>query len=78
MNTLKTYGITPERLALAKPDALVMHPGPMNRGVEIASSVADGDQAVILKQVNNGIAVRMAVMSLAMQGQRAMQALAHA
>ena len=74
----KTYGITPERLALAKPDALVMHPGPMNRGVEIASSVADGDQAVILKQVNNGIAVRMAVMSLAMQGQRAMQALAHA
>ena len=67
----KTYGITPERVALAKPDALVMHPGPMNRGVEIASSVADGEQSVILKQVNNGIAVRMAVLSLAMQGQRA-------
>lgn len=66
----KTYGITPERLAKAKPDALVMHPGPMNRGIEIASSVADGSQSVILKQVNNGIAVRMAVLSLAMQGQR--------
>lgn len=66
----KTYGITPARLALAKPNALVMHPGPMNRGVEIASSVADGEQSVILKQVNNGIAVRMAVLSLAMQGQR--------
>ena len=49
----KTYGITPERVALAKPDALVMHPGLMNRGVEIASSVADGEQSVILKQVNN-------------------------
>lgn len=66
----KNYGITPERLKKAKPDALVMHPGPMNRGIEIASSVADGDQSVILKQVNNGIAVRMAVLSLAMQGQR--------
>ncbi|WP_350562435.1 aspartate carbamoyltransferase catalytic subunit [Psychrobacter sp. CAL346-MNA-CIBAN-0220] len=70
----KHYGITPERVALAKPDALVMHPGPMNRGVEIASSVADGAQSVILKQVNNGIAIRMAVLSLAMQGQRAHQA----
>lgn len=67
----KAYGITTERLALAKPDALVMHPGPMNRGVEISSSVADGEQSVILKQVNNGIAVRMAVLALAMQGQRA-------
>lgn len=67
----KAYGITPERIAKAKPDALVMHPGPMNRGVEISSSVADGDQSVILKQVNNGIAVRMAVLSLAMQGQKA-------
>lgn len=65
----KAYGITPERVAKAKPDALVMHPGPMNRGVEIASSVADGVQSVILKQVNNGIAVRMAVMALAMRGQ---------
>ena len=51
-----------------------MHPGPMNRGVEIASSVADGAQSVILKQVNNGIAIRMAVLSLAMEGQRAHQA----
>ena len=70
----KAYGITPERLALAKPHALVMHPGPMNRGVEIASSVADGEQSVILKQVNNGIAVRMAVLAMAMEGQRANKA----
>ncbi|MDO5650897.1 MAG: aspartate carbamoyltransferase catalytic subunit [Moraxella sp.] len=65
----KAYGITEARLTLAKPNALVMHPGPMNRGVEIASGVADGEQSVILKQVNNGIAVRMAVMAMAMQGQ---------
>lgn len=65
----KMYGITESRVKLAKPNALVMHPGPMNRGVEIASSVADGPQSVILKQVNNGIAVRMAVMAMAMQGQ---------
>ncbi len=71
----KKYGITPERVAKAKPDAIVMHPGPMNRGVEIASSVADGPQSVILKQVNNGIAIRMAVLSMAMQGQREYQAL---
>ncbi|SMM98347.1 Aspartate carbamoyltransferase [uncultured Candidatus Thioglobus sp.] len=58
------YGLTPERLALAKPDAIVMHPGPINRGVEIDSSVADGDQSVILQQVTNGIAVRMAVMEI--------------
>lgn len=58
------YGLTPERLALAKPDAIVMHPGPMNRGVEIDSRVADGAQAVILPQVTFGIAVRMAVMSI--------------
>ena len=60
----KNYGLTPERLALAKPDAIVMHPGPMNRGVEIDSAVADGPQAVILPQVTFGIAVRMAVMSI--------------
>ena len=60
----KQYGLTPERLALAKPDAIVMHPGPMNRGVEIDSAVADGPQAVILSQVTFGIAVRMAVMSI--------------
>ncbi len=66
----KRYGISQERLKLAKPDAIVMHPGPMNRGVEIASGVADGEQSVILKQVNNGIAVRMAVMALAVAGQK--------
>lgn len=60
----KSYGLTPERLALARPDAIVMHPGPMNRGVEIDSAVADGAQAVILPQVTFGIAVRMAVMSI--------------
>ena len=60
----KNYGLTPERLALAKPDAIVMHPGPMNRGVEIDSAVADGPQSVILSQVTFGIAVRMAVMSI--------------
>ena len=60
----KNYGLTPERLALAKPDAIVMHPGPINRGVEIDSRVADGPQAVILPQVTFGIAVRMAVMSI--------------
>ena len=60
----KSYGLTPERLALAHPDAIVMHPGPMNRGVEIDSAVADGPQAVILPQVTFGIAVRMAVMSI--------------
>ncbi|BBL34969.1 aspartate carbamoyltransferase [Nitrosomonas stercoris] len=60
----KYYGLTPERLALAKSDAIVMHPGPMNRGVEIDSEVADGAQSVILPQVSFGIAVRMAVMSM--------------
>ena len=60
----KCYGLTPEVLALAKEDAIVMHPGPMNRGVEIDSAVADGPQAVILSQVTFGIAVRMAVMSI--------------
>ncbi|MBK8320002.1 MAG: aspartate carbamoyltransferase catalytic subunit [Betaproteobacteria bacterium] len=55
------YGLTPQKLALASPDAIVMHPGPMNRGVEIHSAVADGAQAVILPQVTFGIAVRMAV-----------------
>ncbi len=60
----KIWGLTAEKLALAKPDAIVMHPGPMNRGVEIDSAVADGAQAVILHQVTFGIAVRMAVMSM--------------
>jgi len=60
----KTYGITEEKLKLAKPDAILMHPGPINRGVEIASAVADGPQSVILEQVTNGIAIRMAIMSM--------------
>ncbi len=60
----KTYGLTAEKLALARPDAIVMHPGPINRGVEIDSAVADGRQSVILPQVTFGIAVRMAVMSI--------------
>jgi len=60
----KYYGLTADKLKLAKPDAIVMHPGPMNRGVEIDSSVADGKQAVILPQVTYGIAIRMAVMSM--------------
>ena len=58
------FGLTPEKLALAKPDAIVMHPGPLNRGIEIDSAVADGPRSVILPQVTFGIAVRMAVMSL--------------
>jgi len=60
----KHYGLTADKLALAKPDAIVMHPGPMNRGVEIDSAVADGQHSVILPQVTFGIAVRMAVMSI--------------
>jgi aspartate carbamoyltransferase catalytic subunit len=60
----KQFGLNAERLALAKPDAIVMHPGPMNRGVEIDSAIADGKQSVILNQVTFGIAIRMAVMSI--------------
>jgi len=60
----KYYGLTDDKLAVAKPDAIVLHPGPMNRGVEIDSSVADGRQSVILPQVTFGIAIRMAVMSI--------------
>lgn len=67
----KTYGLTQEKLHLAKPDAIVMHPGPMNRGVEIDSSVADGMQSVILPQVTYGIAVRMAVMAILAGGGQA-------
>ncbi len=65
----KHYGLSQEKLKLAKPDAIVMHPGPINRGVEIESAVADGPQSTILQQVTNGIAVRMAVMSMAITGQ---------
>ncbi|HSQ81607.1 MAG TPA: aspartate carbamoyltransferase catalytic subunit [Casimicrobiaceae bacterium] len=60
----KHYGLTDDKLALARPDAIVMHPGPMNRGVEIETSVADGARSVILPQVTFGIAVRMAVLSI--------------
>ncbi len=58
------FGMTPERVALARPDVIIMHPGPLNRGVEIASEVADGPYSVILDQVANGVAVRMAVLYL--------------
>jgi aspartate carbamoyltransferase catalytic subunit len=60
------YGVTEEKLAVAKPDVTIMHPGPINRGVEMDSEVADGSRSVILEQVSHGIAVRMAVMSMAM------------
>jgi aspartate carbamoyltransferase catalytic subunit len=60
------YGLTSKRLEKANPDAIVMHPGPINRGVEIDSDVADGERSVILQQVSHGIAVRMAVMAMTM------------
>jgi aspartate carbamoyltransferase catalytic subunit len=71
----RLYGLSQQRLQLAKPDAIVMHPGPINRGVEIESAVADGSQSVILNQVTYGIAIRMAVMSMAMSGQNAQRQL---
>jgi aspartate carbamoyltransferase catalytic subunit len=58
------FGLTPQRMERAAPDAIVMHPGPMNRGVEIDSEVADGPWSVILDQVSNGVATRMAVLYL--------------
>jgi aspartate carbamoyltransferase catalytic subunit len=61
------FGLTEARLAEAKEDVMVMHPGPINRGVEIESRVADGNRSVILQQVTHGIAIRMAVMSMAMR-----------
>lgn len=64
------YGLSAERLAKAKPDAIVMHPQPMNRGIEIASDVADGPQSVIRDQVRNGVAVRMAVLEAVIEGRR--------
>jgi aspartate carbamoyltransferase catalytic subunit len=64
----KTYGLTENRLKLADKDVMVMHPGPMNRGVEIASEVADGPYSVILDQVENGVSVRMAVLYLLLGG----------
>jgi aspartate carbamoyltransferase catalytic subunit len=60
----RTYGIGPATLALAKPDAIVMHPGPMNRGIEIENVVADGERSVVLEQVEAGVAVRMALLYL--------------
>jgi aspartate carbamoyltransferase catalytic subunit len=65
------WGLTRERLGLARPDAIVMHPQPMNRGIEIASDVADGPQSVIRDQVRNGVAVRMAVLAEVLAGGRA-------
>jgi aspartate carbamoyltransferase catalytic subunit len=64
------YGLTPKRMALADSEAIVMHPGPMNRGVEISSEVADGPYSVILDQVTNGVAVRMALLYLLIGGER--------
>ena len=67
----RLFGLNTKRLRKAHPEAIVMHPGPINRGVEIASDVADGPQSVILDQVTNGIAVRMAVMSMCLGGMQA-------
>jgi aspartate carbamoyltransferase catalytic subunit len=64
------YGLNPTNLKLAKEDAIVLHPGPMNRGVEISSYVADGPQNVILEQVENGVAVRMALLYLVAGGEK--------
>ena len=64
----RVYGLTPDKLECAKPDAIVLHPGPMNRGLEIDSAVADGPRSVILPQVTYGIAVRMAVMAMILGG----------
>ncbi|MDM7856685.1 aspartate carbamoyltransferase catalytic subunit [Thiopseudomonas acetoxidans] len=65
----RLFGLTEQRLSLAHPESIIMHPGPINRGVEIESSVADCPRAVILNQVTYGIAIRMAVLSMAMSGQ---------
>jgi aspartate carbamoyltransferase catalytic subunit len=64
------YGLTEKRLAEAKEDVLIMHPGPINRGVEIAPEVADGPHSVILEQVTNGVAIRMALLYLLLGGPR--------
>ena len=64
------FGLSSERLAKAKPDAIVMHPQPMNRGIEIGSDVADGSQSVIRDQVRNGVAVRMAVLETVIEGRK--------
>ncbi len=64
----REFGLTPERMKLARPDAIVMHPAPMNRGVEITNEVADGKQSVIQQQVTNGVAIRMAVLATIARG----------
>jgi len=74
MEYVRNFGITGERLQKARHGIIVMHPGPLNRGIEIASDVADGANSVILEQVTNGIAVRMAVLFLVAQGRDATQA----
>lgn len=66
----KYFGVNKERLALAKPDAILMHPGPVNRGVELNPDIVDGDQSVINKQVTNGVCVRMAVLNMLANGKR--------
>ena len=71
LDYFKKFGITEERLAKAKKDIIVMHPGPINRGIEMSSEVADGKNSVILEQVTNGIAVRMAVLFLVSQAREA-------
>ena len=65
----KTFGLSPGKLSLAKPDAIVMHPGPINRGVELTPEVADGPHSVILNQVANGVLLRMAVLHLLAGGE---------
>ena len=66
----RIYGLNPDRVEHAKPDVLIMHPGPMNRGVEISPEVADGPYSIILDQVTNGVAVRMALLLLVLGGGR--------
>ncbi len=73
LDYFKKFGITEERLAKAKKNIIVMHPGPINRGIEMSSGVADGTNSVILEQVTNGIAVRMAVLFLVSQGRETRQ-----
>jgi aspartate carbamoyltransferase catalytic subunit len=73
LDYFKRFGITVERLAKAKKDIIVMHPGPINRGIEMSSEVADGENSVILEQVTNGIAVRMAVLFLVSQARELKQ-----
>jgi aspartate carbamoyltransferase catalytic subunit len=74
LSTLREYsrffGLAPRHLALAQPDVIIMHPGPLNRGVEISPEVADGSHAVILDQVTNGVAVRMALLALLIGGEK--------